>query len=89
MTIYVPCPVAYRGTVYPSQRALARAIGRHHSSVYHALRRGAVDSLGGSPGGTPRSCTIDGVEYPSIRSAARALGVNPSAIHRRLKEPRA
>lgn len=39
-------PVVCRGTWYPSQAALARAMGVTHSAVWHHLAHGSIDRVG-------------------------------------------
>ena len=79
-------PVRYRGRVYPSQRALAQAIGVHESAICNALREGRLDRVNTDRSAALRKpCMIDGKRYPSRTAAAEALGVTKSAITKRLR----
>lgn len=44
--IVEPRPIAIRGTLYPSVRAAAAALGVDRSTIYAAERRGTLDACG-------------------------------------------
>lgn len=82
-------PTIIRGTLYPSQRAAAAALGVHVATVHQALERGRADFVGLAIKGRPgRPCYINGKRWPSQAACARALGVRPATISRALGEGR-
>lgn len=82
-------PTLIRGTLYPSQRAAAMALGVHPQTVTQALERGTENNIGLGRRGAPGApCYMNGKRWPSQAAAARALGVRPAAICRALAEGR-
>lgn len=60
------------GTVYPSIRTAARALGYHPATVrHHWLRYGHLNYLGG----WAVPCEYEGRTYPSLEALAKVIGV--------------
>ena len=72
-----PLPVRVRGTIYPSARAAAEAIGVTPSTVYSALMRGREDYIGSrnrnNYRGNPKPVYHNGVFYSNNREFAKAI----------------
>lgn len=87
-------PVRIRGTVYPSKRAAARALGVSTATIENALDGGWIDEVGlgrrKGGGGPKKACVFRGNRYPSMTAAAQACGVSVSAVsmanRRRMQE---
>ena len=82
MPIISPTPTLIRGTLYPSMRAAARALGLHESSVKQAMDAGRLDTVGLNPRGPriAKALCINGVNYHSHYAAAKALGLSQQYI---------
>lgn len=88
-------PVEVRGTIYPSVKAAADALGIRPASVSAYLsRNGHTNGLGlgaRSPAhfnmGHCKAITIHGARFATIKDAARALGVRYTSLHRTLRTP--
>jgi hypothetical protein len=89
-------PIEHDGVIYPSQTALAKALGLHRATVSRAVWLGKLDSLGkGSKNGlalaTRNSAHVrcqpvsaHGWEWPSQKAAGEALGIKSSGVQGRL-----
>lgn len=87
-------PIEWNGIVYPSQAALAKALGVSQSQVSAAKRLGRLDTLGIGQGfdkadalersRRAASCPVAscGWHWPSQTAAERALGVNRGYVAR-------
>ena len=77
--------IKIRGVTYPSVKAAAASIGVSADSIYSALDRGNMDTVG--LGKTKKQpVTLDGFTFPSIRAAGRALGYKRSYLSKVLKD---
>lgn len=77
------CPVLIHGQTYPSQTAAAIALGLSSKTIWNALERGSLDTVGtGKRKGI--ICFWMGECYPSLRAASRTTGVAVDTIRRRL-----
>ena len=80
-TNHVRKPIMHNGVTYPSQNALARALGLTAATVSFAIRKGRLDTLGSGSksgwalaNGAPRQpCAAHGWIWPSQKAAAKAL----------------
>jgi len=90
------CPIEVRGTVYPSVKAAAKALGIKPASISSYLgRRGHTDGLGLGSSSPNRNRTahrkkaieIHGYRFESIRAAADALGLPYQSFHRTVTKP--
>ncbi len=80
-------PVLVRGTIYPSARACAEALGVSVATVYCAISRRDPDSIGlgrgARPPGSrkggrkPKPVTVAGQRFASLADLARAIGRDP------------
>lgn len=85
-------PVEWRGTVYPSRAALAKALNRSRQWVSRAINHGDPLTLGAGAGsGRERAAEARkqpvaslGHSWPSQRACARALGVPDDRVSRHL-----
>lgn len=75
--------VTIRGVTYDSVREAASELGVAKSTVYCALSKGNIDTVGLGPGTRPpdryrsgkgKEITLAGVTFPSIAAASVALG---------------
>lgn len=90
-----PMPVRIRGEVYPSAVAAAKALGVCKSTVYSALSRGNIDTVGLGrgrskvvhKGGNPKAITIAGVTFSSMAEASLALGFTKKYLRDSLRQP--
>jgi len=71
--------IKIRGVTYPSVKAAAKAEGVSKYSIYSALNRGVMDSVGL---GHTQSQPIDlgGISFRSMGAASVALGFNRSFV---------
>lgn len=79
--------ITIRGTVYPSQKAAADALGVKPATISAAAQAGTLDFVGLGPArgerkasASRRPVTIGGATYASRAEAAKALGIAPGAI---------
>jgi hypothetical protein len=81
-------PIPYDGKVYPSQAALARALGLTRSTVSFAIRHGRIDTLGtGTKSGWAnvkdsrcQPVSAHGWHWPSQKAAAKALNCDEGTV---------
>lgn len=85
----IPCVVEIRGTVYPSQKAAAAALGISTSCISSALyKRGDCDRVGlgpdllGNTNARARAVSIFNLRFRSVKKASEALGVSRQTIRR-------
>lgn len=85
---FAPVPTLIRGTLYPSQKAAADALGVHYTTVAKAVEAGEADRVGLAPRGRRIAVPveIDGVLYASISQASRATGWPTDRIARRVRK---
>lgn len=85
--------VLVRGVLYPSARAAAEALGVTKGTIYSALSRGTIDTVGLGTGSIPtshvktippRSVTVAGKRFPSIAALARYIGRDPRNVRKSL-----
>lgn len=76
-------PCCKDGVVYPSQAAMARALGRSQYTVYWALKTGSIDRLGLGAQVWPSIAVRDlsGRVFPSLGEAARVHGLSKARVH--------
>ncbi len=80
------------GKIYGSVRSCARAKGVKVASVYCALSRGNLATLGHGKGNrtanrggrAARPVTVGPVTFPSMKALSRALGRDPSYVRQTL-----
>lgn len=89
----IPCVTDIRGTIYPSQKAAAAALGVTPGAVAQALyRRGNCHRVGlgpqryGNTNAKARAVNLFNLQFRSIKAASNALGVSRATI-RRFLEP--
>lgn len=81
----MPTPVSIRGTVYPSAKDAAEALGVSQQAIYSALDRGTVDNVGLGSGKMPTShegistlnskpIKIGPLEFRSMAEASSYIG---------------
>lgn len=86
----IPVPVMVRGTLYPSQKACARAHGVNVSTLRsHFERWGHLDRLGLKRSLTSKPVEVDGIVYPSRTAAVRQTGIPMATLVRMLRDGRA
>lgn len=81
-------PIPYDGKVYPSQAALARALGLTPSTVSFAILHGRLDTLGtGTKSGWAnvknsrcQPVSAHGWHWPSQKAAAKALNCDEGTV---------
>lgn len=80
--LFQPTPTLIRGTLYPSMRAAAKALGLHESSIKFAMDNGRLETVGLNKKGrhiaTP--VTVNGITYRSTYAAAKALGLSQQYV---------
>ena len=91
-------PILYKGTFFPSQRALARHLGVSQSSIHLRLRRGTLEENNGpnphpyplflGPLANCQPVSALGHHWPSQQAAATALGVTATAVCKALNKGR-
>jgi DNA-binding transcriptional regulator LsrR (DeoR family) len=95
-------PIEFRGVVYPSQAALASALGLSSATVSLAVRKGRLETLGRGKkagcenGGTTKRANEQrrqpvasmGYSWVSQRDCARALGVSDDTVCKALAKGR-
>lgn len=79
-------PIKIRGVTYKSSYEAARANNVARSTVYGALERGALDTVGLRGRLLPRPVSVAGKRYTSERAAAKALGLSRYMMKRRAAE---
>lgn len=77
-------PVEAGGTIYPSQKAAAEALGVSPAAISMALKRhGHLNNIGNPcPWGSAKPCEVFGVKFRSRHEAEQALNVNCQTLRR-------
>lgn len=74
--------IEIRGTVYPTAKAAAEALGVTVRTVQIAAKRGTLHRVGlGRKGAEPMPVEVRGVVYPNAKVAARRLGLTAHAVY--------
>ena len=83
-------PVKIRGKVYKNAGAAAKALGVKRSTIYSALYRNTLDTVGlgtgkhkkNPRGGRPRPVKIGDMQFPTLRAASVYLGYQERSLSR-------
>ena len=90
-----PMPVRIRGVDYPNAREAAKALKVKQVSIYCAISKGTVDTVGlgkgkckkNPRGGNPKPITLAGIEFPSLQAASKALGFSRGYLQNKFSKP--
>lgn len=81
-----PVSVTIRGVEYPSLSEAARQLGVSHQTVFMALERGTLDSVGlGRNLHNRVRIQVNGKPYDAVAFAAKEYGINPGALRNRVR----
>lgn len=90
-------PVTVRGVTYANAHECAKALGVHPGTVYAAVCRNRLETLGTGrgvgkkhphSGGRVKPCTIGGFSFPSLSAASLALGFKRKYLGEALRRNR-
>lgn len=81
-------PILIRGKLYENARAAAKAVNVKTSTIYKALHRGRIDTVGlgtgkgrkVTRGGKPKPFTIGPLKFDNLRAASVALGYEKNTL---------
>lgn len=85
--------IKIRGKLYPNAKVAAKAVGVKVCTIYSALHRGTLETVGLGTGnckkvprgGTPKPIKIGDMQFPSLAAAAVYLGYEKKSLSKILR----
>lgn len=85
-------PITIRGITYKNAREAAAAVGVKRSTIYSAIYRNTLDTVGLGTGartkwagGTPKPISFGGKHFPSLRAMSLYLGLKRGTLSKTLR----